>query len=114
GIAVLPASRARDSSMILRVIRSGAREFLTMPTQPEELLETLRRLVHRRDDAQAPAAPKGPQVVAVTGAAGGIGCTTLAVNLATTLAKTSTSEVVLADFDLMLGSLDACLDIIPD
>ena len=113
GVAVLPASRVRDSSVILRVVRAGAREFLTLPTKPEELLDTVNRLLNRRDDTQ-PAASKGPQVIAVTGAAGGVGCTTLAVNLATTLAKASSDEVVLTDFDLMLGSLDACLDIIPD
>lgn len=114
GVAVLPVSRVRDSSIILRVIRAGAREFLTLPTQHAELLETVDRLCNRRDDPQAAPIAKGPQVIAVTGAAGGIGCTTLAVNVATTLAKTCGHEVVLADFDLMLGSLDACLDIIPD
>jgi pilus assembly protein CpaE len=113
-VAVLPASAVRDSSLILRVIRAGAREFLTLPTEPDDLLATVSRMLDRRGDAPPPRDAPGPQVIAVTGAAGGIGCTTLAVNLATTLAKTSGEEVVLADFDLMLGSLDACLDIIPD
>jgi pilus assembly protein CpaE len=112
-VAVLPASRVRDSSVILRVIRAGAREFLTLPTKPDELLETIGRLV-RREEAQG-TTNRGPQVIAVTGASGGIGCTTLTVNLATTLAKMSSQhEVILADFDLMFGSTDACLDIIPD
>src|SRR4051812_8798082 len=39
GVVVLPASRVRDSSIILRVIRAGAREFLTLPSEPEELME---------------------------------------------------------------------------
>lgn len=113
GIAVLPASRVRDSSLILRVIRVGAREFLTLPTRPEEILETVGRLTTRPEDVRG-ADPKGPHVIAITGAAGGIGCTTLAVNAATIMAKSTSQELVLADFDLMLGSVDACLDIIPD
>ena len=112
-VAVLPASRVRDSSIILRVIRAGAREFLTLPTTADELLESINHLFNLREDSPASAA-KGPQTISVTGAAGGIGCTTIAVNIATSLAKASTQEVILADFDLMLGSLDACLDIIPD
>lgn len=112
-VAVLPASMVRDSSIILRVVRAGAREFLPLPAQPDELAEVIGRLVLRRDETQA-ATNKGPQVIAVTGAAGGIGCTTLAVNIATTLARSPEQETVLADFDLMLGSVDACLDIIPD
>jgi pilus assembly protein CpaE len=115
GVAILPASSLRDSSMILRVVRAGAREFLTLPTNCDDLMATVKRLVHRREDAPgAPPAAKGPQVIAVTGAAGGVGCTTLAVNLASILAKASKEEVVLADFDLMLGSVDACLDIVSD
>jgi pilus assembly protein CpaE len=115
GVAILPASSLRDSSMILRVVRAGAREFLTLPTNCDDLMATVKRLVHRREDAPgAPPVAKGPQVIAVTGAAGGVGCTTLAVNLASILAKASKEEVVLADFDLMLGSVDACLDIVSD
>jgi pilus assembly protein CpaE len=113
-VAVLPASRIRDSSLILRVVRAGAREFLTLPASEADLLDTINRLICRKGEAKETTAVKGPQVIAITGAAGGVGCTTLAVNLATTLAKASTEEVVLTDFDLMLGSLDACLDIIPD
>ena len=116
-VAVLPASRVRDSSIILKVIRAGAREFLSLPAAPEELSAALGRLlVHReREESKVETVKqKGPHVIAITGAAGGIGCTTLAVNLGTTLAKTSAEEVVLVDFDLMLGSLDACLDIIPE
>jgi pilus assembly protein CpaE len=114
GVAVLPASRVRDSSVILRVVRAGAREFLTLPTEADELLQTIHRLINKRVDSQETLAARGPQVITITGAAGGVGCTTLAVNLSTTLAKSMPEEVVLVDFDLMLGSLDACLDIIPD
>jgi pilus assembly protein CpaE len=110
-IAVLPASQVCDSSVILRVVRAGAREFLTLPTTSDELLETIKRLIRREESLVA--SNRGPQLIAVTGAAGGVGCTTLAVNLATTLAKSSPHEVVLVDLDLMFGSVDACLDIIP-
>src|SRR5689334_16923087 len=38
GRAILPASRARDGNLILRAIRAGAREFLTLPADPQDLL----------------------------------------------------------------------------
>ncbi len=116
GVVVLPASRLRDSSIILQVIRAGARDILPLPGQAHELTETINRLNVRTDSA-APGpieVDKGPQIIAITGAAGGIGCTSIAVNVATALAKNVGQETVLVDFDLMLGSLDACLDIIPD
>src|SRR5262249_43406093 len=113
GVAVLPASRDRDSSVILRAIRAGAREFLPLPTAANDLLESVKRLIRPRE-AVITAGNRGPQIITVTGASGGVGCTSLAVNLATTLAKASTHETILADFDLLFGSVDACLDIIPD
>jgi pilus assembly protein CpaE len=113
GIAVLPASRDRDSSVILRVIRAGAREFLPLPTEAHDLLDSLKRLIRPREQAQTSSA-RGPQIITITGAAGGVGCTSLAVNLGTSLAKSSEHETILADFDLLFGSVDACLDIIPD
>ncbi len=110
---VLPASVAADSNLILRSIRAGAREFLTLPTEAAELLEIITRLFRGREDASVSAA-KGPQIITVTGAAGGVGCTSVAVNLATSLAASNEHETILLDFDLMFGSVDACLDIIPD
>ncbi|MDR3638446.1 MAG: AAA family ATPase [Isosphaeraceae bacterium] len=111
GVVVLPASRAPDSSILLRVIRAGAREFLTLPTHANEINDTLNRLFNRHNEVGA-ATDRDPQVIAVTGAAGGVGCTSLAVNLAIALARTNTTEVILADLDLLLGCVDACLDIV--
>jgi pilus assembly protein CpaE len=110
---VLPASATADSNLILRSIRAGAREFLTLPTEAGELLEIVTRLFRGREDASV-SSVNGPQIITVTGAAGGVGCTSLAVNLATSLAASKEHETILLDLDLMFGSVDACLDIIPD
>ena len=110
---MLPASASSDSTLILKSIRAGAREFLTLPTEATELLEIITRLFRGRGDASS-SAIKGPQIITVTGAAGGVGCTSLAVNLATSMAGSRDFETILLDFDLMFGSVDACLDIIPD
>ena len=40
--------------------------------------------------------------------------TSVAVNLATTLAAAKDHETILLDFDLIFGSVDAVLDIVPD
>jgi len=110
---VLPASRTRDSETILRVVRAGAREFLSLPAEFDELLAAIERLVPADNDAGA-ATRRGAHVITVVGAAGGIGCTSVAMNLAATLAADNLHSVALADFDLLLGSVDTCLDIIPD
>ncbi|MGP0062645.1 MAG: CpaE family protein [Isosphaeraceae bacterium] len=110
---VLPASRSNDSALILRAIRAGAREFLTLPVEPTEVLEILTRLLRGRPEATR-LTERGSQIISVTGAAGGVGVTTVAVNLAASLAASKDRETILLDFDLIFGSVDADLDIIPD
>jgi pilus assembly protein CpaE len=110
---VLPASRSTDSAIILRSLRAGAREFLTLPIEPAELLASVAQLLRGRDGSQT-YKTQGPRVVAVTGAAGGIGCTTVAVNVATILASCKQHETMLVDLDLMFGTVDAFLDVLPD
>ncbi len=111
-LAILPASETRDGTMILRVMRAGAREFLSLPTDPHEVLAAIGRLVQASTPGGG-SSRLGGRVFTVLGASGGVGCTSLAVNLATTLASETTHSVALADFDLLMGVVDACLDIAP-
>jgi pilus assembly protein CpaE len=53
-------------------------------------------------------------VITVAGAAGGVGCTSLAINLACVLAQNPKNSVTVIDLDLALGDADVWLDIIPD
>ncbi len=112
-VAILTAGPGDDATLILQAMRAGSREFQPIPAPCEELQATIRRVCPRHG-RRASNRPRGPQVTAVIGAAGGIGCTSTAVNLATTLAKTSRRDTVLADFDLLLGSLEESLAVPPD
>lgn len=111
--AVLPASCSRDGNLILRVIRAGAREFLTLPSTSEELSTLVGRIMQSRGSSSG-GNERNSRMLAVIGPAGGVGCTSIAVNLAVTLAADASREVVLADLDMLTGSVDVCLDLIPD
>ncbi|MFO0930753.1 MAG: AAA family ATPase [Gemmataceae bacterium] len=118
-LPILAISARGDGQAILQALRNGAREFLTAPVVLEELIKALDRL-HRvapvsdsRAGVTSPGRPES-QVIAVLGSRGGIGCTTLAVNLGATLAQDPTSSVALVDMDLALGDADVALDLIAD
>jgi pilus assembly protein CpaE len=51
------------------------------------------------------------QIIAVLGSRGGVGTTTLAVNLAATLATDPTNGVALLDLDLALGDADIAIEV---
>jgi pilus assembly protein CpaE len=112
-VPVLPASANPDSSLILAAMRAGAREFLVLPADPGELAQILERLLRPPDDGPA-AVRRGTGLVAIAGTVGGVGCTTIAVNLAVSLAKRPEDSVLLVDFDLLFGSADVALDLLPD
>ena len=110
---VLALSASSDGELILQAIRAGAREFLTLPVRVEEFLNALDRI-----SSQARGLKQGKSrrctVVAVAGAAGGVGTTSLAVNLGCVFAGNPHNSVALVDLDLSLGDVDVFLDVIPD
>jgi pilus assembly protein CpaE len=53
-------------------------------------------------------------VIAVLGSRGGVGCTSLAVNLGATVAQDPGHSVALIDLDLALGDADVALDLMAD
>jgi pilus assembly protein CpaE len=111
--AVLVVSSSNDGSLILQALRAGAKEFLTQPVRIEDLLGALGRINDRRL-GHGENKPRGSQVIAVAGAIGGVGTTSMAVNLGCILAQNEKNSVGLVDLDLCLGDADVFLDTIPD
>jgi len=110
--AILVISSSNDGNLILRTMRAGAKEFLTQPLRIEDLLAALGRITQRHFGKGEKVRPC--QVIAVAGAIGGVGVTSLAVNLAVALAAEKKNSVVLVDLDLSLGDADVYLDTIPE
>ncbi|GIX00073.1 MAG: pilus assembly protein CpaE [Pirellulaceae bacterium] len=111
--AILAVSSKTDGQIILKAVRAGAREYLPYPIDPEDLASALERIAEIRFGTSHGGA-RGSKVVAVAGATGGVGCTSLAVNLACILASHPGNTVVLVDLDLAIGDADVFLDTIPD
>jgi pilus assembly protein CpaE len=111
--ATLVTSTSTDGNLILRTMRAGAKEFLTQPLKPEDLAAALQR-VSRQRFGNSSGSGRGCMVIALTGATGGVGSTSVAVNLGCALAADPANSVVLLDLDLCLGDADVFLDSIPE
>lgn len=110
---VLVASSSTDGQLILRSMRAGAKEFLTYPLSLEDLVAALERISQQKFGGRD-GRGRACTVVALAGATGGVGTTSLSVNLASAWAKDPRKSVVLVDLDLALGDADVFLDMIPD
>ncbi len=119
-LPVLAVSGKNDGQAILQALRSGAREFLTVPVVLEEMLLALQRLGRSRTNSErshqglSSLAKVESKVIAVLGSRGGVGCTSIAVNLGATLAQDKNHNVALVDLDLALGDADVALDLMGD
>jgi pilus assembly protein CpaE len=107
---VIGTSRQPDSELILRALRAGVHEFLALPLNADEFAEALDRLTRRG----AARKTKEGQLIAIYSAKGGLGTTTIAVNLAAALAQRHTTRrVALADLVVLGGDVRVMLNLKP-
>jgi pilus assembly protein CpaE len=112
--AVLVVSASSEGSLILQVMRNGAREFLNMPLQLDDFIAALDRIRGSFGGGTGEGATRVGQIICVAGVGGGVGCTAIVVNAAAALAQDSGNTPVIIDLDLTLGDADVWLDIIPE
>jgi pilus assembly protein CpaE len=99
-----------NHQLLLDAMRSGVQDFLPMPVTPEALREILVRF-----DQQGQSAPHRPaqKLIVVMGSKGGVGATTVAVNLGVQLSIHARKRVVILDFARPLGNAHLLLDLHP-
>ena len=110
--AIIVVSAASDGQLILRAMRSGAREFLNSPVQLDELMGALDRVASTGSSDNRRS--KSGVIMSMAGASGGVGATSIAVNMAVALAQNPERSVVLVDLDLSLGDADIFLDMMAE
>lgn len=96
-----------EPALMLEAMRAGVNELLTVPIVAPELHAAVLRLT-----GSLAAVPNG-EVFAVIGARGGVGATTVAVNLAAALAKHTTEPTLLVDLNVAYGDAAVFLDADP-
>jgi pilus assembly protein CpaE len=95
GVVIVASSL--EPALMLEAMRAGVTEFLTAPLTRPELQAAINRVT-----AHGGGGPKG-QVYAFVGAKGGVGTTTVAVNVATALAQREPGSALLIDLHPAYG-----------
>ena len=104
GTRVLIIGRSNEVRLYRELIRNGVSDYLVSPASLSEIIAVLDALF-----ADPSTAPSG-RSIAVIGAKGGTGASTLAHNISWSLANQFKHEVVLADMDLPFGTVNINFD----
>lgn len=96
--------------MLMQAMRSGVQEFLPQPIESQVLRDSLMRFIKELGFKEKGEVEK---LIVVMGAKGGVGTTTVSVNLGVQLAQLTQKRVVLLDFARPLGHIALLLDLQP-
>lgn len=110
--AIFFASDVFDPDTLLRALRAGAQEVLRRPLDRSALREAVER-VSRQAAKKNGGAAATHGVITVFCNKGGSGVSTAATNLAISLKRMTSREVVLADFDYQSGDAAFMLGLAP-
>jgi pilus assembly protein CpaE len=102
------SSPAPNHQLLLEAMRSGVQDFLPKPVNPDALKQILSRFMQESDTKDRSTLEK---LIVVMGSKGGVGATTVAVNLGVQLSTYTHKRVVLLDFARPLGNVHLLLDL---
>ncbi|NQU56197.1 MAG: AAA family ATPase [Rhodospirillales bacterium] len=109
---VIAIGDVNDVQLYRHLMDMGVQDYLLKPVSPEDLNVA----INRNDDADT-ATPeddgKQGRLVAVIGARGGVGASTVSANIAWMMAHEQGLRVALIDLDLYFGTLALALDMEP-
>lgn len=111
-VTIFAASADPSVSVIRAAIEAGAGDFLSLPINRSELHKALIKFTQTGMRGAVAREVLG-DVIVIYGARGGLGATTIAVNVAVQLASATSAQVALVDLDLQRGDVAAFLNLTP-
>lgn len=117
GTLVISMGTINDVSLYRDLASAGVYDYLVKPIAPQVLREAIisaeEALTAASEATQQGEQGEAKQIIAVVGARGGVGTTTVAVNVAWVLANTFKHKVALVDLDLSFGTTALSFDLEP-
>lgn len=108
---IIAVSDSPSVDLIVKVMRSGAKDFISAPVIKSELFDILDKIYNQFKTGSG--FETKSRVITVFSNKGGIGKTSIASNLALELAKITKENVALVDLNFQFGDITTFLDLKP-
>lgn len=116
---IVAISSASSSAMMRKAMLAGAKDFLGRPFQKGELVDSLRTVIQHTENRRLARQVRSGEhpveqgcTIAVFAPKGGVGATTLAINLGVSMAEAK-HNVALVDLNTNVGGADVMLNLTP-
>ncbi|HKJ77856.1 MAG TPA: AAA family ATPase [Gammaproteobacteria bacterium] len=110
-VAVFGTYRKGDNAVMRRLMAAGVRNIYPQPIETQELVLDIIEVMSEKRSRTVQAQSKKGAVTAFMNAKGGSGATTIATNVAHTLAMKHDARVALVDLDIQFGCAAMILDL---
>jgi pilus assembly protein CpaE len=111
-VSIFATSTEKSSDTILKVMRAGATEYLLRPVSDSDLAFALQKIGRLRLVKPSTEEEAG-RILTVFSPKGGVGVTTIAINLASNIYEDSKKPTILVDLDLNSGDVTTFLNMKP-
>jgi pilus assembly protein CpaE len=104
-----------DPDILMKAMRSGVKEVFLIPIDEHEVKIALDKFIKRREfNVRETEKPQLGKIIGIIGCKGGVGTTTIAVNLATAMIEAATIQsVALLDMNMIFGDIPLFLSLKP-
>jgi pilus assembly protein CpaE len=103
-----------DIALLKKAMSAGVNEFFVQPIEENEVERALKRFKKRNQESISQQPKKNGKVITVFGSKGGVGTTTVAVNIATSIKNIDgTQSVALIDMNTLFGEIPFFLEMSP-
>ena len=118
--SVIIMAREIGAEQVRKAMVCGARDYLTLPLDINNLISTIRLTYKRRiqyrgiEEKNDQDDKKRGRIIGIFSTKGGVGKTTISLNLAVDLAQRTKKKIVLFDLDLQFGDVALMANIEPE